>query len=144
MTMKQISTVIKEKRKELHLTQQNVADALFVDRGTVSKWERDKGSPDILQIQKLAELFETTADELLENKTDRQRHLSQEQYDYYEMMIVVGLFFMAYLMGPLGVPGILIALHAAWKHGMPPFIYVLGLAILFYCGSTLVIYLAAV
>ncbi len=37
-----ISNQLKAKRKELNLTQQQVADKVFVTRQTISKWELGK------------------------------------------------------------------------------------------------------
>jgi len=43
-------------------TQKEVAECLRVDQTTISSWERDRTSPSIYQLQRLAELFETSID----------------------------------------------------------------------------------
>ena len=45
-----ISNKLKLKRKELNLTQQQVADKVFVTRQTISKWELGKSQPDLISL----------------------------------------------------------------------------------------------
>lgn len=52
-------------RKNRGLTQQDIADMLYVSNRTVSKWETDKSVPDIATIKKLAEIYEVSIDVLL-------------------------------------------------------------------------------
>ena len=52
-------------RKRLGLTQDQLAEQLGVTAQAVSKWENDQSCPDIAMLPKLAEIFETTTDELL-------------------------------------------------------------------------------
>ena len=48
-----ISNHLKAKRKELNLTQQQVADKVFVTRQTISKWELGKSQPDLVSLKLL-------------------------------------------------------------------------------------------
>lgn len=52
-----ISNKLKLKRKELNLTQQQVADKVFVTRQTISKWELGKSQPDLISLKLLDNLF---------------------------------------------------------------------------------------
>ncbi|MBR5529791.1 MAG: helix-turn-helix transcriptional regulator [Oscillospiraceae bacterium] len=52
-------------RKTHGLTQEAVAQALFVSRTAVSKWESGRGYPNIQSLKQLAKLFSVTVDELL-------------------------------------------------------------------------------
>ncbi|OAD64143.1 hypothetical protein A7K95_06405 [Pediococcus parvulus] len=56
---------LKEVRKQHQYTQKNVAEALFVSRKTVSSWETGRNLPDIETVNRLAEYFDVTTDELL-------------------------------------------------------------------------------
>ena len=52
------------------LSQQNVADALDVQRNTVWRWVNDKATPESNLLQKLATLLHVSVDDLLhENRT---------------------------------------------------------------------------
>ncbi|MCL2331991.1 MAG: helix-turn-helix domain-containing protein [Actinomycetia bacterium] len=52
-------------RKEHQLTQDDLAQKLFVSRQAVSKWERGEALPDIDNLTALASLYDVSLDELL-------------------------------------------------------------------------------
>lgn len=52
-------------RKQSGMTQQQLAEKLFVSRTAVSKWESDKGFPSIDSLKNIAELFGVSVDSLL-------------------------------------------------------------------------------
>lgn len=60
-----VSSYIRQKRKELNLTQEELADKLGVTKASVSKWELAQSYPDINLLPNIAELFDCTIDELL-------------------------------------------------------------------------------
>lgn len=60
-----VSTVIREKRKELGLTQEQVAQRLGVSAPAVNKWERGGTYPDITILPALARLLKTDVNTLL-------------------------------------------------------------------------------
>lgn len=57
-------------RKEKGLTQDDVANALYVTRQSVCKWETGKALPDVEKLRQLCVLLEVSADELLELNAD--------------------------------------------------------------------------
>ena len=59
---------IASKRKELGMTQLELADKMGVTDKAVSKWERDLSYPDVSSLPKLAEIFGMTVDELMQVK----------------------------------------------------------------------------
>lgn len=70
-----IHTVIREKRKSLELTQEQVAERLGVSASAVNKWERGNTCPDIMILPALARLLETDVNTLLcfkEELTDQE------------------------------------------------------------------------
>lgn len=52
-------------RKKKGLTQEELAEALFVSRTAISKWESGRGYPNIDSLKALAQFFSVTIDELL-------------------------------------------------------------------------------
>ena len=56
-------------RKKNNLTQDGVAEALGVTPQAVSKWENDASCPDIMLLPRLADLYNTTVDELLSRES---------------------------------------------------------------------------
>ena len=56
---------LQELRKSRGLTQEELAQALYVSRTAVSKWESGRGYPSIDSLKALAKFFSVTVDELL-------------------------------------------------------------------------------
>lgn len=59
-----MGAIIARKRKELGLTQEQLANALNISYQAVSKWENELSSPDISTLPLLADLFGIKIDEL--------------------------------------------------------------------------------
>ena len=57
---------IREQRKKMGLSQQQLAQLLFVEPQTVSKWERGLGMPDYDNVDKLKQIFKCTLTDILE------------------------------------------------------------------------------
>ena len=64
---KQIGANIAAYRKQLRLTQAGLAEKLNYSDKAVSKWERGDSVPDVLILCQLAELFQITVNELVED-----------------------------------------------------------------------------
>ena len=56
---------IQELRQKRGLTQEELAEALFVSRAAVSKWESGRGYPNIDSLKALSKFYRVTIDELL-------------------------------------------------------------------------------
>ena len=56
---------LKAARENCSMTQQELADRLFVTRQTVSRWECSERYPDIITLGKLTAILGISADELL-------------------------------------------------------------------------------
>lgn len=61
----QIGKFISETRKELRLTQRQLADALDISDKTVSKWECEKGLPEVSLMLPLCNTLHITVNDLL-------------------------------------------------------------------------------
>jgi transcriptional regulator with XRE-family HTH domain len=64
--MIKIGGIIKAKRKEQDLTQEELASRLGVSKAAVSKWETAECYPDITLLPQLAKTFNITIDELFD------------------------------------------------------------------------------
>ena len=58
---------IKQARKEMGISQEQLADKLPVSRAAVAKWENDIGMPDIENLKKLSEVLGMSIDEIVGN-----------------------------------------------------------------------------
>lgn len=56
---------LQELRKQKNITQEELAQALYVSRTAVSKWESGRGYPNIDSLKALARFYGVTIDELL-------------------------------------------------------------------------------
>ncbi len=69
--MMRIAENIRDRRIENGLTQQEIAEKLFVTRQCISRWEQGKTTPDIHSLEKLSLIYNCNIDELLDNKSLR-------------------------------------------------------------------------
>ena len=73
----EIGRKLKEVRMHASLTQEQVAEELFVSRQTISNWENEKTYPDIISIIKLSDLYSISLDELLKGDQKMMEHLDE-------------------------------------------------------------------
>ena len=65
-----INQIIREKRKELSLTQEQIAECLGVSTPAVNKWEKGITYPDITLLPALARLLKTDLNTLMSFQDD--------------------------------------------------------------------------
>ena len=70
-----IGNQIRERRVRLGLSQDELARKLYVSRVTISHWETGKTLPDVQSMLLLANLFDTTIDELVRGDVDEMREM---------------------------------------------------------------------
>ena len=68
---------IAELRTKANITQEELAEQLFISRELVSKWETGKSKPDYKMLLKLAELFSVSLDELFDKNKILEDELSE-------------------------------------------------------------------
>lgn len=68
-----------EKRKEVGLTQKQLAQKLFVSESAVSKWEKNVAHPDMTLLPKLAEILGVTEHELITASVDKNMRAEKTQ-----------------------------------------------------------------
>lgn len=78
---------IASRRKELGLTQQELADKLYVSVKTISKWETNRGNPEIEILPSLAKILQMDINDLFSfdepNKEDRNGENMEEFNNQY-------------------------------------------------------------
>ena len=93
---------LKKLRTEAHLTQDELAEKLFVSRTAISKWESDRGYPNIESLKELAKFFSVTVDDLLstdevltiaeEDSKRKEKHFRNLIYGLLDLCIAMLLF----------------------------------------------------
>jgi len=68
-------------RKNAGLSQEDVAQKLYVSRQSVSKWENGGAEPGIANLKALARLYHVTVDELLDNCTEEAQDETDDGYE---------------------------------------------------------------
>ena len=93
---------LKKLRTEAHLTQDELAEKLCVSSTAISKWESDRGYPNIESLKAIAGFFSVTLDELLspcealtiaeEDHKRKEKHFRDLMYGLLDICIVMLLF----------------------------------------------------
>ncbi len=66
----ELSDQIKKHRTQIGLSQEELAERIFVSRQTVSNWETAKTYPDVQSLLLLSQLFDTSIDELVKGDVE--------------------------------------------------------------------------
>ena len=69
---------LKKLRNDNQLTQDELAEKIFVTRTAISKWETDKGYPSIDSLKQLSNLFHISIDELISDTDIENKRLLDE------------------------------------------------------------------
>ena len=86
-TKQSLGAFICRRRKELCLTQRELADRLFVTESAVSKWERGLSYPDITLVRELCAVLEVSEHELLTASEDAEARTIQRLARRYLSLI---------------------------------------------------------
>ena len=90
---------LQELRKNKGLTQEELAEALYVSRTAISKWESGRGYPSIDSLKEISKYFSVTIDELL--SSDEVLSIAEEdnkQKETHLRSLVFGLLDISALM----------------------------------------------
>ena len=80
---------LQELRKQKALTQEELAEILFVSRTAISKWESGRGYPSIDSLKAIAKFFGVTIDELLsgdELLTIAEEDTKEKENHFYDLI----------------------------------------------------------
>ncbi len=93
---------LQELRKQKGLTQEELAEKLYVSRTAISKWESGRGYPNIESLKAIAKFFSVTVDELLssgevltiaeEDSKQKEKHFRDLMYAFLDICISMLIF----------------------------------------------------
>ena len=72
-----IEDKLKKARMDKNMTQEEVAEKIFVSRQSISNWENNKTYPDIGNVIALSDLYQISLDELLKGSDNFMIHLEE-------------------------------------------------------------------
>ncbi|EAD4839202.1 XRE family transcriptional regulator [Listeria monocytogenes] len=110
----EVGAQIKKYRSNMGITQEELAEKIYVSRQTVSNWETGKNYPDIHSVLRLSLLFNTSLDQLIKGdieimKTEIKeieiRKINKISYIYAFLLILTFISFVPFiaLMGWYGL-----------------------------------------
>ena len=93
---------LQELRKQNGLTQEDLAEKLYVSRTAISKWESGRGYPNIDSLKAIAKFFSVTVDELLsseevltiaeETSKQKEQHIRNVVFGLLDLCVTLMLF----------------------------------------------------
>ena len=93
---------LQELRKKKGLTQEELAEALYVSRTAISKWESGRGYPNLDSLKEIAKYYSVTIDELLssdevlsiaeEDNKQKEKHLRSLVFGLLDISVIMFFF----------------------------------------------------
>lgn len=70
---------IKKYRQEKQLSQEELANRIYVTRQTISNWENDKSYPDVNSLLLLSQIFQISLDKLIKGDIDTMKEVIKKE-----------------------------------------------------------------
>ncbi|WP_390410055.1 helix-turn-helix domain-containing protein [Lacticaseibacillus jixiensis] len=94
----QIGKQIQKGRERLGMTQDQLADKLYVSRQTISNWGNDRHYPDIENLLMLSVLFDTSLDELVKGDVPAMKRQVFTKESYRNVKLMVGCWILGIIL----------------------------------------------
>lgn len=118
---------IRKYRNEMSLSQDGLAERIFVSRQTISNWENDKSYPDVNSLLLLSEVFETSIDNLIKGDIDvmKKKIQKEDQKKFEKLSNVFGVLFIAAVVTPVPLA------HYLGSAGFALWVVLMGITVYF-------------
>lgn len=92
----ELQNQIKKYRKELSMSQDDLAEKIFVSRQSISNWENGKTYPDLKSLLLLSEVFDVTLDNLVKGDIDfmKKEIDERERTEFNKNSIILTVMFL--------------------------------------------------
>lgn len=101
----ELNAQIKKYRTKLKLSQEELAEKVYVTRQTISNWENGKSYPDIHSLLLLSSLFDVSLDQLIKGDIETMKEIISEQdikeFSYYGNIYTIHLAVLIFSAVPL-------------------------------------------
>ena len=94
---------IKKYRNELELSQDALAEKIYVSRQTISNWENDKSYPDVNSLVLLSEVFNVSIDNLIKGDVEimKKQVNEEDKREFEKLSQVFGILFLLAIISPI-------------------------------------------
>lgn len=94
---------IKKYRNNINLSQEQLAERVFVSRQTISNWENDKNYPDIKSLLLLSEVFEVSLDDLVKGDLEEMKKQikNEDIREFKKLDIILTIGFILVILSPI-------------------------------------------
>ena len=94
---------IKKYRNELALSQDALAEKIYVSRQTISNWENDKSYPDVNSLVLLSEVFNVSIDNLIKGDVEimKEQVNAEDKREFEKLSQVFGILFLLAIISPI-------------------------------------------
>lgn len=99
----EIGNQIKKYRNEMKLSQDELAQKIFVSRQTISNWENNKNYPDIKSLLLLTSLFNVSLDILVKGDLEKMKEEIKEEdiASFKKLSNIFAIFLLAMILLPI-------------------------------------------
>ena len=99
----ELGNQIKHYRNEGNLSQEALAEKVYVSRQTVSNWENDKSYPDVKSLLLLSEVFHTSLDTLIKGDVEimKQQVKQEDKKEFEKLSAVFTVLLLAVMITPI-------------------------------------------
>lgn len=99
----EIGNQIKKYRNEMKLSQEELAQKIFVSRQTISNWENNKNYPDIKSLLLLSSLFNVSLDMLVKGDLEKMKEEIKEEdiTSFRKLSNIFAVFLLAMILLPI-------------------------------------------
>ena len=81
----ELSRQIKKYRTQADLSQEELAEKIFVSRQTISNWENDKNYPDIKSLVLMSEVFQVSLDNLIKGDLEKMKEeIDAQEFEKFQ------------------------------------------------------------
>ncbi len=92
---------IRERRTQAGMSQDELAERVYVSRQTISSWENDKTYPDVQSLLLLSEIFDATVDSLIKGDVDAMTETIDRDIETMKRLSYVMLVFLLLVIGAM-------------------------------------------
>lgn len=99
----ELGSQIKKRRNELSLSQEELAEKVYVSRQTISNWENDKSYPDVNSLVLLSEVFNVSIDNLIKGDIEimKEQIRAEDRKKFEGLSHIYAVLFLLAILSPI-------------------------------------------